>query len=83
MVKRVFFGIKYIVQNKGVAVSKWNYFCIFTFIDYCKRIRVGHESIMNTKRIICEMMYKVFPTSKDGTESRVAIVVLMINALSK
>lgn len=38
---------------------------------------------MNAKRIIYEIMYKVFSFSKDGTESRLAIIVLMINVLSK
>lgn len=71
------------VQNEGIAMSKWNYFWIFTFFEYCKRVRVGHEIFMNAKRIIYEIMYKVFSFSKDGTESRLAIIVLMINVLSK
>lgn len=71
------------VQNEGVAMSKWNYFWIFTSFEYCKRVRVGHEVFASAKRIIYEIMYKVFSFSRDGTESRLAIVVLMINVLSK
>lgn len=38
---------------------------------------------MNDRWIIYEIMCKVFPFDKDGPKSRVAIVILIINELSK
>lgn len=46
-------------------------------------VKVGHEVIANAKRIIYEITYKVFSSNKDGIQSRLAIVVLIINVLSK
>ena len=71
------------VQCDNGAVSDCDCSCTFTSLDCWKGVRVGHEVIINTRRIIYGIISKVFSSSKNGTQSKLANVVLMINVLSK